>query len=201
MNCRGAGGMKIISVGASSKKAGKSSLASFLVKELGADYGLKVSSGGHSQEGPVTTDPAVISRAGTDTGSLVRAGASKVVWVNADPPGLERELKKAMKEFPPGGLLVVEGNSAVEYLEPDLSVFLMAVPFEEFKPSGRKALAGSDLVLVDMREGLSGADGESIERGIRDTCGEIEIIFFGNEEERRSAWSRAAEIAEGVITQ
>jgi hypothetical protein len=185
--------LKIISVSSSSKKAGKSSLASYLVQELGADFGLKVSSGGtHPTADAVITDPAIITEKGTDTGSLVAAGAGRVVWVNARESALEEALRGALSFFPASGLLVVEGNSALQFLDPDFAVFLMAVPFEEFKSSARCALARSDLILVDRTGVLSRYDQVKLVAELKALAPGARTLFFGDEQGRDSAWREAS---------
>jgi hypothetical protein len=50
--------MKVVVVTSSSKKAGKSTLAAYLVRELGAASAVKVSAGGtHPTSEAVVTDP------------------------------------------------------------------------------------------------------------------------------------------------
>lgn len=168
----------IISVSSSSKKSGKSTVASHLVHELGADYGLKVSSGGSHAGQRLIDDPAVIKKPGTDTGALIQAGAKHVQWVSAPPSELRGELEKALSGFPTGGLLVVEGNSALLHLSPDFAVFLMTVPFEEFKPSATVALEKADLVLVNLDGKLSGADPGKLERLIRERSTDATVIAY-----------------------
>ena len=168
----------IISVSASSKKAGKSTVASHLVRELGADYGLKVSSGGTHGESRLVTDPNVISTPGTDTGALVAAGAGLVLWVNASPGKLREELERALSMFPPGGLLVIEGNSALAHISPDFAVFLMSVPFEDFKPSASLALEKADLVLGNLTGALAGLDRPSLESEIRGRATSASVYFY-----------------------
>jgi hypothetical protein len=181
----------IISVSASSKKAGKSTVASHLVSELGADYGLKVSSGGTHGESRLVTDPNIISTPGTDTGALVAAGAGLVLWVNAPQGELREELQRALSMFPPGGLLVIEGNSALAHVSPDFAVFLMNVPFEDFKPSATLPLEKADLVLVNLSGALADLDRSSLESEIRERATSASIYFYDE-------GSRAAALAETI---
>jgi hypothetical protein len=177
----GSNRLKVVTVSSSSKKSGKSTVASLLVRELGADYGLKVSAGGsHAGQGLVD-DTAVIRKPGTDTGALIRAGARSVLWVSAPPSELREELEKAMARFPAGGLVVVEGNSALSHFSPDFAVFLMTVPFEEFKPSAAVALAKADLVLVNLDGKLSGTDTGELERLIHERSSSATVIAYQDE--------------------
>jgi hypothetical protein len=184
----------IISVGSSSKKSGKSRLAAFLVRELGADYGLKVSRGSHSPS-PIVTDPELISRPGTDTGALVKAGAKKVIWVNASEGKLDEELRQALEMFPPGGVLVMEGNSALGHLPVDFAVFVMTVPFRDFKPSAETALSRADLVLVERRGPLSSVPQEKIEEALSEKAPGARVLFYSGEPGLPEALKEAARAA------
>ena len=185
--------LKIVSVSSSSKKAGKSSLASYLIRELGADFGLKVSSDGtHRTTETVITDPEVVERKGTDTGKLKEAGAKLVIWVNTREEKLEEDLAKALDMLPPTGLLLVEGNSVVAYLDPDFALFLMSAPFEDFKPSANIALSKADLVLIDEASAVGKTKEGRIEKQLRTRSQGAEMIFYSGKEGRRPAWSHAA---------
>jgi hypothetical protein len=189
-----AGASAIISVSSSSKKSGKSTVAAFLVRELGADYALKVSKGSHAPS-PIVTDPELISRPGTDTGALVSAGARKVVWVNASEGMLDVELRQAIGMFPPGGILIVEGNSALKHLPVDFAVFVMTVPFEEFKPSAEAALAKADLVLVDTRGPLAAEPEESVRAALAVKVPGALVLFYSSEAELEEALGETALMA------
>lgn len=189
-----AGPSAIISVSSSSKKSGKSTVAAFLVRELDAEYALKVSKGSHSPS-PIVTDPELISRAGTDTGALVSAGARKVIWVNASEGKLDVELQEAIGMFPPGGVLIVEGNSALEHLPVDFAVFVMTVPFEEFKPSAGAALEKADLVLVDRRGSLAPEPQERLNAALAGKVPGARVMFYSSEAELDEALSETALMA------
>jgi molybdopterin-guanine dinucleotide biosynthesis protein len=188
----------IVSVSSSSKKSGKSMVASFLVRELGAEFGLKVSSGGH-ESAPVVSDPRIITRPGTDTAALVKAGASKVVWVNSTAECLADELPGALELFPPRGILVVEGNSALKYMRADFAVFVMTVPFDQFKASAGVALGKADLVLVDMRGKLSDMPRELILKELGRLAPHAGCVFLESKEGIADALNEVLLKARSVI--
>ena len=189
---------KIISVGASSKKAGKSKVAAHLVRSLKAGGALKVSSGAHAPSS-IVTDPETLARPGTDTAALLQAGAGKVIWVNAPPSRLAIELERALGMFPPGGTLVIEGNSALAHVDADFSVFLMSVPFEQFKPSAEQALGKADLVLADLRWSLKGKRKDSIGAGIAERVPGAQVIYYSDEPGFASALERTASMARRAL--
>lgn len=169
---------KVVVVSAASKKSGKSTVAAHLVRELGADYGLKVSAGGTHAELPVTSDPGIISRPGTDTGALVAAGARTVLWVNSPPEELGGHLRRALSMLTPPGLLVIEGGSVLSHLSAHYAVFLMGVPFEDFKPSARMAMEKADLVLVNLSGALGGSDRSWLDKEIGARAPGASVFFY-----------------------
>lgn len=186
--------MKIIQIGASSKKAGKTTLAEYLVGELRADFALKISPGGHHAGiGPLTTDPEIISKSGTDTGRLVRAGAKSVIWVNAKRDDLEHYIDKALSMFGEEGLLIVEGNSGSKYLHADFTVFIMNRPVHMFKESAHLTLSKSNLVLANLSGELSGIEKADIESEIHMSAPDAEIIEF-IDVEQDTAYKKASEV-------
>jgi len=193
--------LRIIAVGSSSKKAGKSSLAAHLVRELEADYGLKVSSGGSHAEQHLIDDPEVVGKPGTDTGALMEAGAKRVLWLNTPPSRLAAELERALGTFAPGGLLVVEGNSALPHLTPDFTVFIMSVPFEEFKPSAGVALERADLVLMNRTGTLSDAEPAELKREILERSPNAKVIVYNDHMSLQDALAETVVMAKRLLRQ
>ncbi len=184
----------IVLVSSSSKKAGKSKTASYLVSELGAGYGLKVSAGDHAPSALVT-DPAIISRPGTDTASLLAAGAKVVLWVDASGKERAKALERALAIIPPGGLLVIEGNCALENVRPDFAVFLMTVLPNCFKPSAAAAIRAADLVIIDKRWSLACEDEGVLREEARRMARLAEVVVCRDEDEFTRAMERAARLA------
>ena len=188
----------LVAVGSSSKKAGKSTLATYLVRELGAENALKVSAGTHGPTG-IITEPGVTGREGTDTGYLREAGASTVVWVNVPVEDAPDKIREALELFPGGGVLVAEGNSAVTYPDTVFSIFLATVPLTEFKPSAVEALPRADLVLVDLRGALSGRDVTVIRSELEERAPGARLIFFRDDRGMAEARLEAAVAARRAL--
>jgi len=187
--------LKIVVVTSSSKKAGKSTLAAYLVKELGASSAIKVSAGGsHPTRDAVVTDVGQLASPGTDTAALLGAGAKKVAWVNTTKEEAGAGLARALKGMPPG-VLVIEGNSAVESISADFTVFLMAVPFEDFKPSATAALSKADLVMVNRSGKLGDLDLRELKKEIRGRAPDAEQVFYRPPRDGALAFEKAAKQA------
>ncbi len=190
---------RIISVSSSSKKTGKTTLSAFLIRELQADYALKVCADHHVP--PIIDDPEIICKPGTDTGALVEAGARKVVWASSGTDdGLARVISKALELFPAHGIMVVESNSALKHISPDFAIFMMSVPFCEFKPSAFPALAKADLVLLDMRRGLRGRDVDEIVIGLAEQAPEACVLSYADQHGLREALRETSHMAREAVS-
>lgn len=76
----------------------------------------------------IISDPGIINQKGKDTQRMKSAGAKKVLWLKATPPGLGDGLKRALKKLETARVrgIVIEGTSILKYLKPDLGIFIDA---------------------------------------------------------------------------
>ena len=87
-----------------------------------------------------------------DTGRLLRAGASRVLWLKCDEAHLQEGVGTVMKRLPEGPLLV-ESNSARKVIRP--GVFLMVKPRKNsgaMKPSAEAVLERVDHFITSEIE-------------------------------------------------
>ncbi|MDD5748961.1 MAG: hypothetical protein PHP64_07965 [Actinomycetota bacterium] len=188
--------MKIICVTSSSKKAGKTLFAIKLLREFQNACALKVSTGDtHGMRGEITTDETIISKKRTDTGSLVEAGAKRVIWVHPKN-NPEIAIKRALGMLPSCDILVVEGGSTIEYLEPDLTVFIISGKKEDFKPSVKKIIAKADLILVNIDKSGEWSK-ESL--GLEKPGKNPQFITF-REKDREKTFEAAARMLKNVLS-
>ena len=138
----------LIGICGSGSGSGKTTLAEELLKSLTG--GPSFSSWGAikftktSVYTSVVTDPNVLLREGKDTARMLGAGARAAAWVQS--PGGEdlgealsmamENLKSGLKsqaseEGRPLEGIIVEGNSAVELLKPDIVIFMCGPSFKE----------------------------------------------------------------------
>lgn len=85
---------------------------------------------------------------GKDTTRLSLAGGSPVIWVKSPSEELEEPLRLALSLTGQVEGVVVEGNSPIEFLSPDVVIFVFGEDTERIKPSGRKALRRADLLIA-----------------------------------------------------
>ena len=102
----------------------------------------------------IVEDKETLSDKGKDTGRLTEAGAERVVWVKAPPQGLADVLPPALERLASLDGIIVEGNSAIEFLRPDIVIFIFGNDNERWKP-GIERLAGiADIVIYENKSGL-----------------------------------------------
>jgi LAO/AO transport system kinase len=70
----------------------------------------------------IVKDEGIINQSGKDTARLKKAGAKEVIWLKAKPQGLKKGLEKVFSEFSDCGGIVIEGNSVLKFLKPDLNI-------------------------------------------------------------------------------
>jgi molybdopterin-guanine dinucleotide biosynthesis protein len=96
----------------------------------------------------ITDDQEVLSAKGKDTGRLLEAGAEKVLWVQSSGDELAETASMAVQMLSNLPGIVVEGNSMIEMLPPDIVVFVAGVK-ERFKPGAERVLGMADIVITD----------------------------------------------------
>ena len=131
--------MRIITVSATHSGLGKTTIVEQLLRQLKNWGALKVTvtkSGpcprkiscgvcaGQKSPFSIIYKSRIINQKGKDTQRMKEAGAKKVLWLKAKPSGLKNGLKKALEIFKGSEGVVVEGNSVLKYLKPDLGIFI-----------------------------------------------------------------------------
>ncbi len=137
----------LIGIGGGHSDSGKTTLACAILKEFVGWSAIK--SGSDSMYTSVVDDPEVLSEPGTDTAAFLEAGASAAVLVKAPKEELPEALVLAFERLDslsdlPG--VVVEGNSAIEVLSPDIVIFSFDA-FSEIKESSKAVFELADALV------------------------------------------------------
>ncbi|HSB52236.1 MAG TPA: hypothetical protein VLD40_06220 [Dissulfurispiraceae bacterium] len=111
----------------------------------------------------IVVDAAVLKRKGKDTRRLLDAGAEQVLWVQAPPSDLGDVLPMAVDKLSYLDGIIIEGNSAVEFLKPDIVIFLLGSS-GTMKPSATHVLGRADIVVVSDEASSSPPVGTSPKR-------------------------------------
>ncbi len=137
----------LIGIGGAHSDSGKTTLACALLEGALPGWGaLKCSP--DALYTSVVYDPEELARAGSDTASYLEAGAGGAVLVKAPLQEMPEALELALERL--GGLpgVVVEGNSAIEVLRPDIVIFIFNEP-ERLKESSEPVLKLADAIVYD----------------------------------------------------
>ena len=89
---------------------------------------------------------------GKDTGHFWDAGASNVHWVIVSDGQVESGINEALGRVKSDGVLI-EGNSFLDYLTPDLAIMCARSDGGKVKPSARHALEKSDVLYLSSLTG------------------------------------------------
>ena len=85
---------------------------------------------------------------GTDSSRYLAAGALRSFWVRTRQGQLAEAMPRVRAEVARAGNVVIESNSVLRFLRPDLYVSVLDPAVEDFKESARRYLDRADAVLV-----------------------------------------------------
>lgn len=136
---------RIISVTGAHSKVGKTTLCSILLKHLKGFGAIKFTR--TSLYARIVEDPEIITQKNTDTGIMSEAGAEKVIWIQSPSEKLEDPLNIALGKMTGLKGVVVEGNSPVDYMEPDLILFIIGDD-RHIKPTAIELSKKADIIIM-----------------------------------------------------
>jgi hypothetical protein len=84
----------------------------------------------------------------TDTGRFLAAGADRSFWLRAPSGDLPRAADTVRKILRQGENVIVESNSVVELVRPDVFLMLLDFSCEDFKPSSLRFMDRADAFVV-----------------------------------------------------
>jgi hypothetical protein len=172
----------VVVVGGHSRNIGKTSVVAGLIRKLRdrkwtavkiTQYGHGVCSH-HGEACGCETEPdhpfalsEEYEPSGTDSGRFLAAGAERSFWLRTPMGELARAKTALSKIVGSGGNIIIESNSVLELLNPDL--FLMVLDFScgDFKPSSLRFMDGADAFVVIDR-GINVPMWEDVARGLWD---------------------------------
>lgn len=159
--------MAVIVVGGHSRNIGKTSVVAGLIARLPEMRwtAFKITQYGHglcTADGApcdcATDDHAIaISEernpaSGTDTSRFLAAGAARALWVRTRQGMLAEAMPRIRKEVAAAENAILESNSVIQFLQPDLYLSVLDAGVADFKDSARLFLDRADAVLVRATE-------------------------------------------------
>jgi hypothetical protein len=103
----------------------------------------------------------------TDSGRFLAAGAQRSFWLRTPMGELARARTTLKKILAQNENVILESNSVLELIEPDLFLMVLDFSCEDFKPSSARFLDRADGFLVIDR-GINAPLWEDIARGVWD---------------------------------
>lgn len=162
----------IAAVSGLSSNTGKTTLACELIQRLPGWEAIKITRGhyrscGKDPSGCCVSDllreqPLIRSgreanyEFGKDTGRFWDAGAVNVHWVIVDENQVEAGINEALSRVKSAGV-IVEGNSVLEYVEPDFAIMCARAGANKLKSSARRNLQRADALYLSTIDNASRA--------------------------------------------
>lgn len=138
-----------IGIGGTHSGSGKTTIAAALIKYLTKDnrrWGAIKYTKTRSQP-LIVTGKKNLTAEGKDTFRLLMAGASEVVWVKSPASGLNKVLPEAAKKLSYLEGIIIEGNSAIEFLKPDIVIFIFGEDKNHWKSGIERLFTDADIIL------------------------------------------------------
>jgi molybdopterin-guanine dinucleotide biosynthesis protein len=164
--------MAIVVVGGHSRNIGKTSVMEGLIRGLPEMRwtAFKITQFGHGMcsangepcdcetaEHTVAVTEERDGASGTDSSRYLAAGAVRSLWVRTRTGDLAEAMPRIRKELERAENAVIESNSILRFLRPDVYLSVLDPTVEDFKESARLYLDRADAVLVP--EGVIGRPG------------------------------------------
>lgn len=154
---------QVIAVSGFSSNVGKTTLVCELLRRLPGWEAIKLTRGHYRSCGRdphaccvsdlIRDEPVIRSgrdgnyEAGKDTARFWDAGATNVHWVIVKDDQVEQGIKQALSRVKSAGV-IVEGNSFLNYIEPDIAVMCARSDGGTVKQSARDALTKTDVLYI-----------------------------------------------------
>lgn len=154
--------MKLIVVGGHSRNIGKTSVVAGLIRGLRSVgwTAVKITQYGHgicSQDGrpcgcEPTEHPFELTeekdpRGRSDTGRFLEAGARRSLWLRVREGQLGTAFPELIETVQRDDYVIMESNSVLGFLEPDIYLVVLHSSRRDFKPSAREYLARADALV------------------------------------------------------
>jgi len=103
----------------------------------------------------------------TDSGRFLAAGAERSLWLRAPAGDLARAADTIRKMIVSSANVIVESNSILELVRPDVFLMLLDFSCEDFKPSSLRFMDRADAFVV-VDQGINAPLWEDVARGMWD---------------------------------
>ena len=154
--------MAVVVVGGQARKVGKTSVVCGLIAALPERRwtAIKLTQHGHG-ESFTDFEAGIVLReehdrsSCTDTSRYLAAGAEQAFWVRVRPGHLAEQMPRLRDLIESAQNTILESNSLIEFLHPELALCLLDPSAADFKPSALRLLERADALVVPEGADLS----------------------------------------------
>jgi hypothetical protein len=147
--------MAIVVIGGHSRKVGKTSVASALIRGL-SEYqwtAIKISWHWHDAAAESAAPSFSISEetnpdGNADSSRILAAGALRSLWVRVRREGLASAVQQLLPAIQSSPNVIIESNSILRFLTPDFYLIVLRDDIEDFKDSARETLSKADAAVL-----------------------------------------------------
>lgn len=140
----------IVTVSGAQSGIGKTLLAEYLLPLLKNFAAIKITIEDFFTA--IVCDDAAIMVPGKDTYRLKCSGAKQVVWVRTPEHNLIESMEQACSLLVDCVGVLIEGNSILTYINPDLAFFVYGGELQPLKPSRLYALKKAHVIINNIRD-------------------------------------------------
>jgi len=144
--------MALIVVGGQSRKVGKSAVVAGLIRAFKERPWTAIKISGHRHDaahGKVLISHETDGTGHVDTARFLQAGAERVFWVRGGEGGLEQAMPRIRQIIAEGSDTIIESNSVMRFVDPDLYLLVIDPAVEDFKDSAREFLSRASAFIVN----------------------------------------------------
>ena len=155
--------MAIVVVGGQTRNIGKTSVVAGLIAAMPEKCwtAFKITQFGHgvcsangepcdceTAEHTIAVSEERDSASGTDSARYLASGAARSFWVRTRQGQLAEAMPRVKKEMAAAGNVIVESNSILRFMQPDLFVSVLDAGVADFKESAKRYLDRADAVVI-----------------------------------------------------
>ena len=155
--------MAVVVVGGQTRNIGKTAVVAGLIARLPEFHwtAFKITQYGHgfctadgkpcqcqTEDACIAINPERDPASGTDTSRFLAAGAVRSLWVRTRIGGLAEAMPRIHEELAASENAILESNSILDFLDPDLYLTVVDPSIADFKDSARRFLPQADAILV-----------------------------------------------------
>lgn len=102
----------------------------------------------------IVTDFLILDQINKDTSRMKKAGADSVFWIKSTEEQLPNIVSKLKNDFLSRskfnfGIVLIEGNSLIREMQPDVIIFIKGKNLGSIKPSAEFLLGTADIIIED----------------------------------------------------